>query len=97
MKVLILVGLALALVWLLWVRPAGAPGTLVWYRGHQVPIGLLQLFGRGSSCGHGPGGINCFDSLEEMEAALGVALPDAGPQAQDEVGGKGDLRIPPPD
>jgi DNA-binding winged helix-turn-helix (wHTH) protein len=96
-KVLILVGLVLAFAWLLWMRLPGDPCTLVWYRGHQVPIGLLNALGRGSFCGPGPRGINCFDSQEEMDAALAATLPRVTPETQGYPGGNGDARVLPSD
>lgn len=63
--------------WLLRRQVPGNPCALVWYRGYQVPVGLLQIFTRhGPYCCVGPDGHPyCFDTQEERAAALGISVP----------------------
>jgi|GEM_PF-889655 len=84
-KLLAIVGLTFAIAWLLWGQlPWGDPRTTTWYRGRQVPIGLLHLMGRGPFCvGSPPDGIYCFDRKEEMAAATGKILADTDPEIAD--------------
>ncbi len=56
------------------------PTALVWYRQHQVPVGLLWALRRGQHCCVAPdGALYCFDTKEERAAALGVLLPGVDP------------------
>lgn len=84
-KLLAVAGLTLAIAWLLWGQlPWGDPRTTAWYRGRQVPIGLLHLIGRGPFCvGSSPDGIYCFDRKEEMAATMGKILADTDSEIAD--------------
>jgi hypothetical protein len=59
-------------------RPAwGDPSGQVWYYGRLVPFGTLLDKGVVPHChdGLGPGVLTCYDTNEELSAAIGVDLP----------------------
>lgn len=79
---LVLLLLALLAGCYLWRKLPENPRAVVWYHDQRVPLAALCIMQRGNHCAVAPDGHTyCFDTVDELAAATGLALPGADPEA----------------